>query len=57
MEVFVVVCCDSDDNSILFIHGVFKNEQEAKRHCNWLNREPTNQRQEFYFEYQKEILL
>jgi len=54
MEVFVIVCCDSDDGSILFIHGVFKDEQEAKRHCDWLNREPI---QEIHFEYQKEILL
>lgn len=57
MKVFVVVCCESFDNSILFIHGVFKDEQEAKRHCNFLNKEPTNKRQEIHFEYQEEILL
>lgn len=57
MNVFVMFCCDSSNNSILFVQCVFENEQEAKRFCCLLNKDPTNQRQGIYFDYIEKILF
>lgn len=57
MEVFVVFCCNSNDDSILFINGVYKNEQEAINHCADLNVLAKSLAIGRYFDYRATVIL
>jgi hypothetical protein len=57
MKVFVVICCDIDNGSILFVDSVRKNEQDAINFCTSLNADSRIQEKEIYFTYNEETVL
>ena len=57
MKVFVVVCYDSFDGSILFVDSVRKNEQDAINFCTSLNADSITQVKGIYFDYHEETVF
>lgn len=57
MNVFIMFCCSSKDDSILSIHGVYKDEQEVIEHCANLNAMVIKLAVGYYFDYKTTVLL
>lgn len=57
MNVFVIICYNSADDSILSLHGVYKDEQEVIEHCANLNAMAIRQAVGYYFDYRTMVLL
>jgi len=57
MKVFIVICCDSDDGSILFVDSIRKNKQDAIDYCNAQNTDSRNQVTGIYFDWEEDTVL
>lgn len=57
MNVFVITCCNKDNDSILFVDGVYENEQDAIKFCDSVNKDLQEQGKGIYFDYQENVLL
>lgn len=57
MKVFVVICCDSDDGSILFVDRVYQDKQEAIDYCCSQNAASICQVKGIYFDFQEDTIL
>lgn len=57
MNVFVITCCNKDDDSILLVVGVRENEQDAIDFCDSVNEDLESQGKGIYFDYQENVLL
>ena len=57
MNVFIIICCNKDNDSILFVEGVRENEQDAINFCDSVNKDLESQGKGIYFNYQEYVLL
>ena len=57
MDVFVIICCNKDNDSMLFVEGVRENEQDAINFCDSVNKDLESQGKGIYFNYQEYVLL
>lgn len=55
MNVFVIICCNSDDDSILFVDVVYQNKQDAINFCDSVNKDL--QEKGIYFDYREMAML
>ena len=57
MRVFVVVCCNIEDDTTLFVDRVYQDEQEAINYCSSQSEKYTIQAHGIYFTYEETYVL